>query len=148
MNGAEQPPDVEEKQQCEREAAGQAKFPRLLECDNDSLVHVLIFAAITAFIFLVVAEGLKFSDSTTLALVVFFVMSIAGGVLGAGEKRAVAPAPKTEVPAQPDFSEKPQNAAEALRNDEPVVAYEMAILENECSNVIGGRRGKILHTNL
>jgi hypothetical protein len=123
MNEAEQPPEVEAKQQCEREA-GQATFPRLFEGNNDSLVHVLVFAALTAFIFLVVAEGLKFSDSTTLALVVFFVMSIAGGVLGAGENRAVAPAPKPEVNAQPDISVKPEIAAENLRNDEPVVAYE------------------------
>lgn len=136
MTEAEQPPEVEEKQQCEREAR-QAKLPRLLEGNNDSLVHVLVFAALTAFIFLVVAAGLKFSDSTTLALVVFFVMSIAGGVLGAGENRAAAPAPKPEVAAQPDITVKPEIAAETFRNEEPVVAYEMAIHENECSNAIG-----------
>jgi hypothetical protein len=110
MQVAEQRDEVQAKRSREPEERN-AEHPRPSRDNEDSAVHVLVFAALTAFIVLVVAEGLKFGDATTLALTVFFVTSIAGAALGPDEKRGPRLERKPQIAPQPHM--KAETAADS-----------------------------------
>jgi hypothetical protein len=120
----EEPRDVGEQHREER----QAKYPRIFENNKDSTLHVLYVAALAGFIVWVLAEGVKFSDSQSLALTVFFVVSIAGGVLGGPRNSAVTQETKPQAAAQPEILEVPEPTADCNASGlEPKPSFEAAM---------------------